>query len=206
MRSVGWITCLDALKRKWGSYEWMAKQWIRIYYTAGSYQYLFVMLVWGINRFANLYSPQLIPVFLHERFVPQRGLHSCLMLPSRIQKVMVPWRWRGSVNYDIYLQIMKPHYLAKSCKTSPNSFSSSHLLIWIELISLLLKNKLVQCEIQVITSLRGHSTVFFVSSLQQLCLTQFVLGVIFSTTKCRSEAGSIWSNPMDRSLLDNSQC
>lgn len=68
MRSVGWITCLEALKRKWRSSEWVAKQWIRMYYTAGSHQYLFVMSVWGINWFANLYSPQLIPMFLHERF------------------------------------------------------------------------------------------------------------------------------------------
>lgn len=69
LESVGWITHFEALKkRKWRSYEWLVKQWIRVYYTTGSHQYLFIMSVWEINLLANLYSPQLIPVFLPERF------------------------------------------------------------------------------------------------------------------------------------------
>lgn len=124
----------------------MAKQWIRMYYTAGSYQYLFVMLVWGINRFTNLYSPQLIPVFLHERFCSTMRVAQLLNVTIKNSESY------GSLELERQCKLwylLTNHESLENPARFYNSFSSSHL-ICIEFISLLLRNKFVQCEIQVI--------------------------------------------------------
>lgn len=95
------------MKRKWWSSKWVEKQWIRMYYTTGNHQYLFIMSVWEINLLADLYSLQLIPLFQPELLCFSLSATQLLNGAIKYSEVMVSWRQGNTAMHHTNPEITK---------------------------------------------------------------------------------------------------